>query len=58
MLSRCSKGLDFVVPSEICVMVNTLSDCKAQVGGFYQYVMVFGLYVMVFVLYYVLVFGT
>ncbi|XP_067934270.1 calcium-dependent secretion activator 1-like isoform X2 [Watersipora subatra] len=30
MLARASKYLDFVIPSELCVMINTLADCKSQ----------------------------
>lgn len=31
-MSKLNKAAEFTIPAEICVMVNTLSDCKSQVS--------------------------
>jgi len=30
VMSKLNKAAEFTIPAEICVMVNTLSDCKSQ----------------------------
>ena len=33
VISKLSKTAEFTIPAEVCVMINTLSDCKAQVSS-------------------------
>lgn len=41
IMNKASKTHDFILASEMCVMINTLTECKSQVGeaeGLFVYI--------------------